>query len=402
MARQTESQKLEQQTQEQALESFKSLLEALPDPRRPQGVRYPLLTVVATALMAIVCGCDDAEAMQSWAQSHRDWLQTFLPMPHGAPSQDVYLAVLGALNPTPFEQVLRSWAALLALRLKSQGRHIALDGKTSRGSLDTSNGHKAIHTVSAWLCDLGLVLAQTKTEEKSNEIKAMPDLLKVLDLSGATITIDAMGCQVEIAKAIRQQDGHYLLAVKDNQPSLHQELMETFKEVDDDRQRTLDEEPRPMVEQWEESDKGHGRVEVRRVRICRSLAWVLSAQRWKELALLIEVRRERTVLSTGQTSVETHYYIGSDPKASAQKVGQHIRAHWSIENGLHWVLDMAFHEDRARHRAKNAAQNMTILRHFALNLFKQDKGRKLGIANSRKRAGWDHDYLIHLLTAAAV
>lgn len=399
MVRQTEAQKTEQCNEEQALLFFTSLLAALPDPRRRQGVRYPLITVVVTALMAMVCGSDDAEAMQIWAEVHEDWLETFLPMPHGSPTQDVYLAVLGALNPAAFEQVVRSWAALVALRLNVQNKHIAVDGKTSRRSIDTANGKKAIHTVSAWLSDAGLVLGEVKTEEKSNEIKAIPELLKVLDLRGATVTIDAMGCQTEIAKTIRQEGGDYLLAVKDNQPTLHQEIQETFEEADDDRARAFDEEPRPLVEEWEETDAGHGRVEIRRVRICRCLAWVLSADRWKDLALVVEVRRERTVLSTEKTSVETHYYIGSEADATAAQVGQDIRQHWSIENGLHWVLDMAFREDEARHRAKHTAQNMTTLRHFALNLIKQDTSRKLGIANSRKRASWDRQYLLHLLTA---
>lgn len=152
----------------------------------------------------MVCGCDDAEAMETWAEAHHDWLQTFLPLPHGTPTQDVYLAVLGALDPKAFEQVLQSWAALLVLRLQLQDKHIAVDGKTSRGSLDKANGKKAIHTVSAWLSEAGLVLGQNKTDEKSNEIRAIPELLRVLDLRGATVTIDAMGCQIEIAETIRE------------------------------------------------------------------------------------------------------------------------------------------------------------------------------------------------------
>ena len=401
MGRQTKAAKIDQFNEEQALHFFHSTLSALPDPHRPQGLRYPLITVVATALMAMVCGCDDAEAMQTWAETHQDWLESFLPTPHGCPTQDVYLAVLGALDPEAFERVLHSWSALLALRLKVLDKHIAIDGKTSRGSLDTSSGKAAIHTVSAWLSEAGIVLGQTKTEEKSNEIKAIPELLRVLDLRGATVTIDAMGCHREIAATIREGGGHYLLCVKDNQPTLHTELQETFAEADDPRLRAFDEEPRPELESWEETDAGHGRVEVRRVRICRALAWVLSVDKWQDLAVLVEVERERTVLSTGETSVETHYFIGSDAEASAEALGRRIRRHWTIENGLHWVLDMAFREDEARHRAKNTAKNMTTLRHFALNIIKQDPTRKLGIANSRKRAGWDRNYLLHLLTAAS-
>lgn len=398
MARQTQAQSIENYNEQQALAFFNSVLAQLPDPRRPQGIRYPLSAVVATALMAIVCGCDDAEAIEEWAYVHQQWLHSFLPMPHGSPTQDVYLAVFAALDTTAFELLLQSWADLLVLRLNLQDKHLAVDGKTSRGSFDSSKSNKPIHTVSAWLSDAGLVLAQNKVDEKSKEIKAIPELLKYLNLTNTKVTIDAMGCQTEIAEMIRQRGGHYLLAVKDNQPHLHQELEETFREADDDRRRTFDEVKRPVIEEHEETDGGHGRVEIRRVRICRVLDWVLSSSRWKDLSVLVEVRRERSVLSSGKTTIETHYYIGSDANSGAMRIGRQIRQHWSIENSLHWVLDMAFGEDEARHRAKNTAKNMNTLRHFALNLLKQDKGRKLGIANSRKRAGWDRNYLLHLLT----
>jgi predicted transposase YbfD/YdcC len=400
MARQTQAQKIEEHNEEQALAYFKATLAQLPDPRRAQGVRYPLLLVVVTALMAMLCGSDDAEAMEAWSLANKDWLATFLPTPHGTPTQDVYLAVLGALDPDPFGSVLRSWAALLTLRMQLTDKHIALDGKTSRHSFDTGSGRRAIHTVSAFLSEAGLVLAQYKTEEKSNEITAIPEVLALLDISGATITIDAMGCQTEIAKQIREGEGHYLLAVKDNQETLHKEIIETFQEAADERMRAFDEEPRPEVEVFEDVDGGHGRVETRRMSICRQLAWVGTASRWKDLSFVVKVERERTVLTSGKTSCETAYYIGSDPDASAQQTAHNIRRHWGIENNLHWVLDMAFREDEARHRSRNTAQNMTILRHFALNIIKQDPNRKLGVANSRKRAGWDRNYLIRLLSTA--
>ncbi len=400
MARQTQAQNIEDHNEQQALAYFKATLAALPDPRRPQGVRYPLLTVVVSALMAMICGSDDAEAMEAWSLTNKDWLATFLPTPHGPPTQDVYLALLAALDPDAFGGVLRSWAALLALRMQVTDKHIALDGKTSRHSFDTGSGRKAIHTVSAFLSEAGLVLGQCKTEEKSNEITAIPELLALLDISGATITIDAMGCQTEIAKEIRQGQGHYLLAVKDNQETLHKEIIETFQEAADERMRAFDEEPRPTVEVAQDVDAGHGRVETRRVSVCRQLAWIGTASRWKDLSFVVKVERERSVLTSGKTSYETAYYIGSDPEASAEQVANNIRRHWSVENSLHWVLDMAFREDEARHRSRNTAQNMTILRHFALNIIKQDPNRKLGVANSRKRAGWDRNYLLSLLSTA--
>lgn len=400
MARLTKAQKIEQDNELAALEFFEATLAALPDPRRPQGVRYPLRSVVAVALMSMVCGCDDAEAMQLWGEHNADWLAGFLDLPHGAPTQDVYLAVLGALDPEAFSAVFRSWAALLALRLKAEGKHIAVDGKTSRRSIDSETGRPTVHTVSAWTSEAGLVLGQRKTEEKSNEITAIPELLRLLDLTGATVTIDAMGCQTEIAKTIVEGGGHYLLAVKDNQPTLHEDIAATFVEAADERRRACDEAPRPVTEVFEEIDKGHGRVEKRTVTLCRNLTWLTTAERWPSLSFAVQVKRERTVIATGRTSIDKAYYIGSDPEATAESAGRVIRRHWSIENELHWVLDMAFREDEARHRAGNTAQNMTTLRHFALNLVKADKSRKVGVATARKRAGWDRNYLIELLTSA--
>ena len=278
MARITQVQRIAQDNEAQALQFFRELLAKLPDPRRPQGVRYPLQSVVVIALMAMVCGCDDAEAMQAWGETHQAWLSSFLALPHGAPTQDVFLAVFGALDAEAFSAVFRAWAELLVLRLKTLGKHIGVDGKTSRRSFNSANRNDAIHTVSAYLSEAGLVLGQRKTATKSNEITAIPELLKVLELRGATVTIDAMGCQTEIAKVIIAGGGDYLLAVKDNQPTLHADLQATFAEAADPRPRTVDEQPRPALEVHEEVDKGHGRVETRTVRLCRDLAWLTSPE----------------------------------------------------------------------------------------------------------------------------
>lgn len=302
MARMTNAQKITREMEEEALEFFLTVLEKLPDPRRAQGMRYPLPTVVVTALMAMVCGADDAQAMEQWS------------------------------------------------------------------------------------------------EEKSNEIKAIPELLRLLDLRGTTVTIDAMGCQTSIAQTIVDGGGDYLLPVKENQPTLSDEIQVCFAEADDGRLRATDEQPRPQLERFQEVDKGHGRLEIRTVEICRDLDWITTSNRWTGLSFVARIVRERTVLTSHKTSTETAYYIGSDPTATAEAVADSIRRHWQIENQLHWVLDVAFREDEARHRAKNAAENMTLLRHFALNIIKNDRFRKLGVANSRKRAGWDRGYLLSLLS----
>jgi len=402
MARATEAQKIQQANLEAAMSRFSSSLRSLKDPRRKQGLRYPLETVIVSALMAMVAGCDDAEAMEAWSEVNEAWLGTFLPMPHGAPSQDVYLYVFSALEPAEFNKVLTEWVTLLRSKLERAGDHVAIDGKTSRRSGDRASGKLAIHTVSAWLSGAGVVLGQVKTADKSNEIKAIPELLRTLDLTGVTVTIDAMGCQRKIATCIKERGGEYLLSVKANQPALLSQVKETFMEASDDRTRALDEEPRPIVLEAEDTDKGHGRVEVRRVRVTACLAWVESRKLWKGLTHLVEINRERTVIKTGVTSVETAFFIASGPVKSAAEASRFLRQHWSIENSLHWILDMAFGEDQARHRAGNAATNMTTLRHLALSIINQDPDRKLGVANSRRRAGFDRRYLLKLLSGGVL
>ena len=402
MARATEAQKIQQANLETAMSRFSEALQSLKDPRRKQGLRYPLETVIVTSLMAMVAGCDDAEAMEAWSEANEEWLGTFLAMPHGAPSQDVYLYVFAAVEPTEFNKVVTEWVALLRSKLEHAGDHIAIDGKTSRRSADRAGGKLAIHTVSAWLSGAGLVLGQVKTDDKSNEITAIPELLRTLDLKGTTVTIDAMGCQRKIASCIKDGGGDYLLSVKANQPALLSQVAETFKEASDERMRAVDEEPRPQVLEAEDTDKGHGRVEVRRVRVTDCLAWVESRKLWKGLTHLVEVTRERTVLKTGTTSIEKAFFVASGPVKTASEASRFLRRHWGIENSLHWVLDMAFAEDQARHRAGNAAANMTTLRHLALSLINQDADRKLGIANSRRRAGFDRRYLLKLLSGGGL
>lgn len=402
MARVTEAQRIEQANEEAALVFFREALSSLTDPRRAQGTRYPLTSVVVIALMAMVCGADNAEDMEDWGDSNARWLDDILELPHGTPTQDVFLSVFAALDPVAFRSVFLSWMELLRLRLRVMGKHIAVDGKASRRSFDTARDQPAIHTVSAWLSDEGLVLGQIKTADKSNEITAIPELLRVIDLRGATVTIDAMGCQTEIAKTIVGGEGNYLLAVKENQPALHKDLVATFAEVADDRLRSVDDRPRPVVEVFEETDKGHGRVEKRSLELCQDLGWMMTADRWSGLAYVVKVTRERTVLATKQTSTETAYYIGGGTKLDAASAAHRIRRHWSIENELHWVLDTAFREDEARHRARHLAENLTTLRHFALNLLKRDPERRAGVANSRKRSGWDHDYLLRVLSPKRV
>lgn len=401
MARLTTAQVIEAANEEQALYFFKSTLSAIPDPRRRQGKRYPFESVIVIALMASICGADDAQAIEDWGEIHNEWLSGFLELPYGTPTQDVFLAVLGNLNPKAFQEVFRSWAGLLSIRLKSQtdkDRQIAIDGKTGRRSADKANGKSAIHTLNAWAVEAGIVVGQMDVDSKTNEITAAPEMLRLLDIRGATITMDAIGCQTAIASEIVEAGANYLLAVKKNQAVLHHDIKTAFKFADDSIERPVADMPAPFMERSVDIDKGHGRVEVRTVDICRDLSWLSTPERWQNLDFFVRVERERTILSTGKVSTETAYYIGSNPKATAESSGLQIRRHWSIENEAHWVLDMAFREDEARHRARNVGKNMTIIRQFALNVIKGDKNRKVGVANSRKRAGWNKNYLLELIT----
>jgi predicted transposase YbfD/YdcC len=389
---------------QEALASFEAALAALPDPRRKQGQRYPLESVVVIALMATVCGCDDGESMQRWGECNEEWLSSFLELPHGVPTQDVFLSVFAAVDPAAFSRVFISWAKILIARLdrETAGTHIALDGKTSRRSFGRDeNGEKtaALHTVSAWMSDVGLVLGQQKTADKSNEITAIPELLRLLDIRGATITIDAMGCQTKIASTILGGGANYLLAVKDNQPTLHDDIKTAFDEALSKEPRPLDQPVLPLQSHTSVND-GHGRIEERTVHVCPDVSWMTTAADWKGLSFIALVESKRTELSTNKVSTERRYYIGSEAHPDAAKVGHTIRRHWGIENQLHWVLDMAFREDEARHRAGNCAANLTTLRHFAVNLLKLDKTEKLGVANKRKIAGWNRDYLLHVLSGA--
>ena len=259
------------QREREALEEFGRMLSALPDPRRKQGQRYPFESVIVIALMSMVCGAVDASGMEVWGELNEEWLSGFLDLPHGTPSQDVYLAVFAALKPEAFNAMFLAWMELLRGRLSAEGRHIAVDGKTSRRSFDLGKEQPAIHTVSAWLSEEGLVLGQFKTREKSNEITAIPELLKMIDLRGATVTVDALGCQTEIAEEIVAGGGDYLLAVKENQPTLHADILEAFEDAVRTPRSPMD---LPLaVERWSDTTKGHGRIEERTLLVCRDLSW---------------------------------------------------------------------------------------------------------------------------------
>lgn len=365
----------------------------IPDPRADRGLRHSLMEVLFIAMVAMVSGADDAEAMEDFGEANEEWFKGFLELPHGIPSQDTFLRIFAILSPTLVQTLFRDWVS--GLRTVWEGGHIALDGKTLRRSFDSASGGKSIHMVSAWLTDQGLVLGQVKVAQKANEIVAIPELLRVLDIHGVTVTIDAMGCQRAIAAQIVAQGGHYVLSVKDNHPNLHEQIETFFQAATGTAPSASD--PARAVEVHQEVDAGHGRVETRTCWFTRDLRDVQQRADWSGLNGIAMIRRERTDKRTGSTSVESAYFIVANPNASAGLVARVVREHWGIENTLHWVLDMTFDEDRCRVRAGNAAENLAILRHMVMNLMRTAPGKKRSMVKRRQRCAWDRNFMLSVL-----
>jgi len=359
----------------------------LEDPRESGGRRHLLGDILALALCAVICGAEEWSAIEEFARAKERWFRSFLKLAHGIPSEDTFARVFSALDPEGFERCFAAWIAALAG--SSKGKLIAIDGKTLRRSVDRANGKAAIHMVSAWVCANGLCFGQVATDAKSNEIKAIPKLLKLLELAGATVTIDAMGCQRDIARQIADQGGDYVLALKDNQATLCEEV-----------QLFLDEQiaaPRKefTLHAHQDVDGGHGRVEIRRAWVTPNVDWFADREQWKGLRSFAAVECERT--ANGETTTERRYFISSLDGSDAQAIAHAVRNHWRIENSLHWVLDVSFNEDQSRIRKGHGAENVSRLRRMALNLVKQETTNKRGIKTKRRRAGWDEQYLCQIL-----
>jgi predicted transposase YbfD/YdcC len=365
--------------------SIKRYFENVTDPREANR-RHKLIDIITIAICAVICHADTWVEIEEFGRSKYDWFNRFLELPHGIPSHDTISRVFRMINPIEFQQAFMNWVRAMN-QLVSQV--IAIDGKTLRRSHDKSSGKAAIHMVSAWAKDNGIVIGQVKTDEKSNEITAIPELLSALSIDGCIVTIDAMGCQIKIAKLIIEKGADYLLGLKGNQGSLCHDVELFF-------QKSLkDESIRKDWKFYETTDGDHGRIEIRRYYTTSDIQWLQGKERWSNIKTIGMVERERHIGE--RISSETSYYITSLDD-DAEQFAQAVRGHWAIENSLHWVLDICFREDESRIRKDNAPENFAVLRHMAMNLLKKVASPKKSIKTKRLKAGWDNNYLAKVLS----
>jgi predicted transposase YbfD/YdcC len=362
-------------------------LQTIADPRRQnENLKHPLVDIILLGFCGVLAGCEDFVELATWGHINEAFLRTFLELPHGIPSHDTFTRVFAMLPPATLQAVLVPW---LLERRGVPGEWIHLDGKTLRRTRCQSQKLKALHVVSAWAGQTGITLGQVAVDAKSNEITAMPQLLKLLDLHEKIVTTDAMGCQKDIAQTIVAGGGDYILAVKDNQPTLHAEIKAAFA--------TAAPPPARSSRLYTTEDQGHGREEQRTVQVLPARGHLAAAQVAAWLGVLTIVRVTRVVWceATGMESLEVSYFLSSLPP-NARRLGTAIRGHWSIENGLHWVLDVVFREDARRVYDRTAAENVAFLNRLALSLLRGDTG-KSSLKVKRKRAGWSLPYLMQLL-----
>jgi predicted transposase YbfD/YdcC len=362
----------------------------LEDPRIDRTKLHKLLDIVIIAICAVICGADAWVEVEEFGNAKLAWLRTFLELPNGVPSHDTFGRVFALLDPDQFRLCFVSWVQ--AISQITDGEIVALDGKTLRHSYDGPLGKAAIHMVSAWASTNRLVLGQLKVDDKSNEITAIPELLRLLALKGCIVTIDAMGCQTEIAKTIIDAGADYVLALKGNQGTLHRDVQDLFAYAQETDFKGIAHDFQETIE------KGHGRIETRQhwtISEPEFIAYLDPNGAWAGLESIGMVAAERRI--GDETTHETRYYISS-LAGGAQEFGTAVRTHWGVENSVHWVLDIAFREDDSRVRKGNGAQNLAILRHIALNLLRQEKSAKCGVKAKRLKAGWSEAYLLKVLT----
>lgn len=361
-------------------------LEEVPDPRRERTKLHRLVDILVIAVCATICAAETWEEIAEFGEAKESWFRKFLCLPNGIPSHDTFRRVFLLINPKKFQAAFLLWMRSVAE--VTDGQVVAIDGKAARGAR-TADGKEGLRMVSAWACEQRLVLGQLRTEEKSNEITAIPLLLELLELRGCIVTIDAMGCQRESAAQIIKQEADYVLSLKGTQGILHEEVEAyfawakriNFQELEYDYCRTI--------------EKDHGRIEERRCWVTEDTDWFTEKADWAGLRSFIMVEHKREVIG-GAASSERRYFISS-LAASAKEALRCVRGQWGIENSLHWVLDVAFREDGCRTRSGHAPENLATLQHMAVNLLKQERSCKLGVKSKRLKAGWDESYMLKVL-----
>jgi predicted transposase YbfD/YdcC len=359
----------------------------MPDPRMGGKVVHKLHDILVITVCAVMAGLEHWTQIEDYAKANYDWFATFLDLSNGIPSHDTFGNVFAALAPDEFERRFQIWIQSL-VGSNTQGKHIAIDGKTLRQSFDKASAKAAIHMISAYVHENQAVFGQWKVDDKTNEITAIPQLLQMLELKESTVTIDAMGCQKDIAKQIREQKGHYVLALKGNQGSLHDDV-QLF--MDDAMAHGF---PGPH-DTYECTEKSHGRIETRTCWVCDQVDWLNQRHHWQGLTSIAAIECKRTI--DEKTTTERRYFISSHSGRCAQKIATLVRNHWRVENELHWILDVCFAEDSCRVRSQNAAENLARIRRMVLMLLKNDKTCKLGIKSKRAKAAYDRNYMLTLL-----
>ncbi|MDR1011411.1 MAG: ISAs1 family transposase [Opitutaceae bacterium] len=362
------------------MESPIKYFKKLKDPRVERTKRHHMDALIFITIASVICGAQTWEDIANYGKKKELWLKQYLRLPNGIPSHDTFNRFFSMLDPKQLEECFLEWIKSVAQL--TQGEVVSIDGKTLRGTM-TRGDKSFVHMVSAWASVNNMVLGQVKVDDKSNEITAIPKLLEVLELNGCIVTIDAMGCQTDIAREIVRKGADYILAVKGNQPRLEEDI------------KTVVNETKPSS-QSEHTERGHGRVEKRSCFVYDNLSVMETKERWADLASVVKIVSERYVEATDKHETETRLYIASF-LGEAKNMSQNIRSHWGIENKLHWSLDVSFNEDQSRKRAGFSAQNFSTIVRIALNLLKNDKTQKRSIRGKRLDAAWDNNYLLHIL-----
>lgn len=368
--------------------SLETHFQNLTDPRAEHSIDHLLIDIVMITICAVICGANNWVEIENYGYDKKEWLQQFLELPHGIPSHDTFMRLFARLKPEQLQECFLNWIKTVSQITK--GQVIAIDGKSLRSALERGQSRGAIHMVNAWATENRLVLGQTKVTAKSNEITAIPKLLKLLTIEGCLVSIDAMGCQTEIAQTIIEQQGDYVLALKANHKNLYEDVVQLFKFARQQDWQDINHE------YYQTINKGHGRIEIRRHWTMGNTEYLCGAEQWKGLKTIGLVESERRV--NHQTTIEQRYYLLSI-KSDAQRFAKAVRSHWTIENQLHWILDVGFQEDQIQGCLGYSAENLAVVRHLAVNLLTHEKTAKGGVHAKRLKAGWNNHYLTLVLNS---